>query len=115
MKTITHSDLLQLVDQTGDPCISLYVPIYTGAENRQNSTRLKKLFRNAEDALIHRGAQKTFAQEMLAPANDRLSKLTFSEEIGQSLAVFLRRGEFHVYGIHVPCDELCIVGSHFYI
>jgi hypothetical protein len=115
MNTITDSELRQLIDYSSDPCVSLYMPIYTGAENRQNSARLKKLLRKAEDALLRRGTQKSLAQELLAPASDRLALIKFSEEIGQGLAVFSGHSGCQLYGVHVPCDELSVVGNHFYI
>jgi hypothetical protein len=115
MNAITNNELLQLVDQSNDPSVSLYLPIYTGAENRQNPTRLKKLLRKAEDALLHRGTQKSVVQELLAPANERLALVKFSEEIGQALAVFSGRSGCWLYAVHVRCDELCIVGKYFHI
>jgi hypothetical protein len=115
MNAITQNDLFQLVREPGDRCVSLYMPIYTGAESRQNPTRLKKRLRNAENGLSLHGTGKEDGNEVLAPLTDLFDHLTFGEEEGRGLAAFAGRGGARAFRMDVPCDELCVVGRHFYI
>jgi hypothetical protein len=115
MEKITNHELLQLVNQSNERCVSLYMPVYNGVESRQNPTRLKKLLRLAEDELLRHGAKRAAATELLAPADDLLEHLTLSKESSESLAVFTGNGNCSVYSVPTTCDEVCVVGSHHYI
>ena len=84
MNTICNRDLLQLVEYSDDFCASLYLPLYTGAESRQNTTRLKKLLRTAEATLKRRGASPSIVQDALTSANELMGRLTFGEEGGEA-------------------------------
>jgi hypothetical protein len=70
MSLLSVDELKTLVEQPKGLCVSIYMPIYQGAEINQNPIRFKNLMLQAEELLEENGLSSKEAQELLQPAQE---------------------------------------------
>ena len=92
MNAITHADLLNLVEASGDRFVSLYLPTCSaGREMLQNPIRFKTLLHKAAEALFAKGMNGSELRSFLEPAQDLLEQPQFWTTQSHGLAVFVSR------------------------
>src|SRR5690349_14124854 len=113
---LLKNDLRGLVENTGEPCISLFAPMEeAGPATRQNKIRFKNVLGRAEERLISGGVRPGQARELLDPVRARIDDEDFWQHQSGGLAVFRSPGIRQEYRIPLQFDELAIVGSRFHI
>jgi hypothetical protein len=115
MRTLTYNDLVELAEVTDEHLVSLYMPLHTGAEHRQNPVRYKNLLRAAEEQLSKRGASSRVIRSVLEPAQQLLDDTEVWQEQGRSLAVFVGAEHIRLWRPVIDCAESCSVGSIFHV
>lgn len=115
MPLLPIDDLKELVDQTQEVCVSLYMPTYrAGAETQQNPIRFKNLIRQAESNLSDYTFSPTDATAFLEPAL-QLDKDEFWQHQREGLAVFITKGFCHSFKLPFSVNELVVVGDRFHL
>ncbi len=115
MKTFSIEELRTLVEKGTGLCTSIYMPTHrTGAESRQDPTRLKNLLREAEKHLVDRGLRTTQVREMLGPAESLVRDDLFWLHQSDSLAVFIAEGFFSYYRLPLVIDELSLTTDGYF-
>ena len=116
MGILKQDDLRQLIETSGEYCVSLYQPTHkTGREQQQDPIRLKNLITDAQEKLIEYGVRKPQAQELLRPAEDLLDDKEFWRYQSDGLAVFLSKDFTRIYRLPSNFDELLVISKKFHI
>jgi hypothetical protein len=114
MNTIDRADLRTLIEDTNEPTISIYMPLDSGADSRQNAARLKNLTRTAEEKLVASGMRTPEARQVLAGVHDYFDRSAAGESLGKSLAVLISQ-QTRIWHLPVACRECCEVGQNYYV
>jgi hypothetical protein len=113
---LSKSELVDLMENPGDRCVSIYMPTQkAGAETQQNAIRLKNLLKEAEEKLSEAGMRSVEAREMLKPAEDLLQREEFWQHQEDGLALFIAPGSFKTYRLSREFEELVMVAENFYV
>jgi len=115
MNALRRADLVRTLEESGGQVISIYMPVRSGAESRQNPVRLKNLLRDAEAQLGRRQADSAEVPQMLAPAWELVESGDLSGQVGKGLAVMLGPAGMRVWQLPFECEERCVVGRNFYV
>ncbi len=117
MDIFKQDDLEQLMETSGEWCVSLYMPAHkVGREQQQDPIRLDNLLTRAQEKLIEFGLRRPEVQELLRPAK---ALLTDQEEFWQhqsdGLAIFLSDGFFKALRLPVKFEELAVIANGFHL
>jgi hypothetical protein len=116
MAILSQSDFKALIEQTHDPCLSLYMPTYRiGAEMQQNLIQFRNLLRDAEQKFLARGVRRPEVEALLEPAQALLSEHPFWEHQAEGLAVFLAPEVFQPYRVPLKLNRFAIVADRFHV
>src|SRR5688572_5803300 len=90
MNILNRTDLQELIEQTGEWCISLYMPTHPiGSEQQQNPIRLKNLLTQVKKDLSESGLRRPDIEGLLRPAEELLLDSDFWQHQSEGLAIFL--------------------------
>lgn len=116
MTILAREELRALVEQSEEPCVSMYMPTHrAGKETQQDPIRLKNLLRDAEERLIARGMRSTEAQQLLEPIQDLVKDTMFWQYQSDGLAIFRSANLFRFYSLPLNFDELLVVTDRFHV
>ena len=116
MDIMRQTDLKQLIDTSGEWCLSLYMPTHrVGREQQQDPIRFKNLIVGAREKLLEYGLRRPEVQELLRPAESLLTNGGFWQHQSDGLAVFLSPGYSQTYRLPSRFDELLVIGNNFHI
>ncbi|MBN2385673.1 MAG: hypothetical protein JXB85_01550 [Anaerolineales bacterium] len=108
--------LRQLVSQTNQVSISLYLPTHpVGRASQQDRVHLKKLLTRAEADLGKLGYSPEKAVAILAPAQNLLTNRLFWQHQSRGLAVLLTQDDFQTYHLPQRCKELHVVSDTYHL
>jgi hypothetical protein len=110
-----RKDLQTLIQTSGGPCVSLFMPTVRAGDTQQNSIRFKNLLRAAAERLEEKGLRGPEADALLEPAKGLVNDYSFWEHQSEGLAVFRSPSLFRTY--HLPLDvrELAVVEDRFHL
>ena len=116
MTLLSQTELNRLIDSSGGPSVSLYLPTHRrGPEIQQDPICFKNLLREAERRLVASGLRSPEATELLKPAWRLQSDGFFWRHQRDGLAVFLSGETEAHYRLPVRFDELVFVGDRFHV
>lgn len=116
MDILKQDDLRQIVETSGEYCVSIYQPTHkTGREQQQDPIRLKNLISDAEEKLVKYGVRMPQIQKLLRPANDLLDDKKFWQHQSEGLAIFLSKEFTRIYRLPSRFDELVVISKNFHI
>lgn len=116
LENLPGEEFMQLLENTEEPCISIYMPIHkSGPESQQNPIRLSNLLHQAEEELKAIGMEPLAIEVLLKPAWRLLKNDHFWLQSGEGLAIFLSEDLAHHYHLPVAFDDLVVVGKHFHV
>jgi len=116
MDILNQTDLQELIEETGEWCISLYMPTHPiGWEQQQNPTRLKNLLTRVKKELSEYGLRRPDIEELLRPAEELLLDPDFWQHQSEGLAVFLSNDFSRTYRLPTKFEELLIIANNFHI
>lgn len=111
------ADLQALLDVTGKPCVSMYLP--TGAKDQnldQGRIRLKNMLRTAHAQLKEMGARETDGiGKNLRKAEHMADTNAFWSNSGRGMAVFISDETFGRYSTREEMKEIVVVSERFHL
>lgn len=110
-----QKELQQLVQTSGGPCVSLFMPTVKAGDTQQNSIRFKNLLRTAAERLEERGLRSPEAAQLLEPAKGLINDYSFWEHQDEGLAVFRSPSLFRTYRLPLSLRELAVVEERFHL
>jgi len=116
MDILKQTDLKQLIDTSGEWCVSMYMPTHRfGREQQQDPIRFKNLVARAQEKLLESGLRRPEVQEMLRPAENLLEDKDFWQHQSDGLAVFLSPDSSRSFRLPSRFDELIIIADNFHV
>ena len=116
MDILNQTDLQELIEETGEWRISLYMPTHPiGWEQQQNPTRLKNLLTRLKKDLSEYGLRRPDIEGLLRPAEELLLDPDFWQHQSEGLAVFLSNDFSRTYRLPTKFEELLIIANNFHI
>lgn len=116
MTVLSRDDLRPLLETSGGPCVSIYLPTFrSGPETQQNPIRYKNMLRTAQERLEEWGLRSPEAEEFLAPARRLVDDYPFWEHQNEGLAVYRSPDLFEAFRLPVSFHELAVVESRFHL
>jgi hypothetical protein len=113
---ITREDIQDLLQVSGGPCISLYMPTIRGSEQtQQNPIRFKNLLRSLEERLGGMGLPNGTAGELMEPLRGLLDDHAFWQTQSDGLAVFRSPEMLRTWRLPIELDELAVVENRFHL
>jgi hypothetical protein len=110
-----QKELQTLIQTSGGPCVSLFMPTVKAGDTQQNSIRFKNLLRSAAERLEERGLRSPEADELLEPAKGLVNDYSFWEHQDEGLAVFRSPSLFRTYRLPLELRELAVVEDRFHL
>ena len=113
---ITRDEFDRLLQQDGEPAVSIYMPRHIGSrDTRQDPARLKNLLNTAESKLAERGARPDAAETLLAPARALIGDEAFWRQQAHGLALFVSGDGMQAFNLPVePAEHVC-AGERFHL
>lgn len=109
-------DLKQLMETSGGPCVSIYLPTYRVGDIDESIIRFKNLLDEAKRRLKDMGMRAPEAARLLDPAQKlQDDNLAFWQHQSDGLAIFASPGWFKYYQLPVSFEALVTVSGHFHI
>jgi hypothetical protein len=116
MDMISGSQLRTLMEEGGDPCVSIYIPTSRSwPETQTNTARLKNAISEAEAHLTEHGLREPEAQDFLVRVIGLLENEGFWRHPSDGLAIFLSKDRFECYRLPIDFEEVVFVGNRFHI
>ena len=115
MDNMDEKTLMDVLQYSNSPCISIYIPTLRKAQIEQNAIRYKKLLHKAEQELKTQGFREKEYEKWLEPANELVDDLPFWSHQEDGLAVFISKDRFDTYRTKIPFDEHLVISNRFYI
>ena len=85
-----NEKLKTLMQISDDPCLSFFIPVESvGADTQQGAVNLKKLLRQAEEALKSRGMRSKHIEPLLEPLKELVEDVIFWQHQKEGLALFV--------------------------
>jgi hypothetical protein len=115
-RPITREDVQELLQISGGPCVSLYMPtIRAGAQTQQNAIRYKNLVRSLQERLEGMELPHGAADELLDPLRGLIDDHGFWQTQSDGLAVFRSPDLFRAYRMPLELEELAVVESRLHL
>jgi hypothetical protein len=115
MDTLSRDDLKTLMEETGQPCVSLFLPMErAGKETRQNAIRFKNALRDIDERLQ---SQWSIAdtRALLQPLYDLADDSKFWQYQSDGLALFRSQSALYSYRLPLNLQELLVVSDRFHV
>lgn len=105
-----------LVNQTGQPCLSIFMPTgHGGSQAPRDQLTLRKLLGQAEADLRATAVPAERIEAMLKPVRGLLSRDNFWKNLQEGLAIFSSPVIFTYSKFAQPAAEIAVVGKRFYL
>jgi len=116
MDILKQNDLKELIETSGEWCVSLYMSTHrVGREQQQEPIRFKNLVAQAQEKLLDSGLRRPEVQELLRPAESLLDDEDFWQHQSDGLAVFLAPDSARIYRLPSRFDEFVVIADNFQI
>lgn len=116
MDIFKQTDLKELIETSGELCVSLYMPTHRfGREQQQDPIRFKNLVARAQEKLLDSGLRRPEVQALLRPAESLLEDEDFWQHQSDGLAVFLSPDSSRTYRLPSNFDEIAVIAETFHI
>jgi hypothetical protein len=116
MLSFDKTQIIELVDQKSEACLSLYMPTQPmGDLTQQNPIRFKNLLTEAEDRLKERDLEKDQLDTILNPARQLLEDHTFWQNQRRGLAAFFSPETSQLYRLPYAVEEAVLLDERFHI
>ena len=116
LSAVTREEIQNLLQNPGQPCVSLYMPtIRAGAETQQNPIRLKNLLRRVHERLEETGMKDTDAAGLMTPVRELVDDQNFWQQQADGLAIFRSPEVFKTFRLPITLDENAVVEHRFHL
>lgn len=108
-------ELNKLIEHSGYPMVSIYLPTSRIENASQDQIRLKNILKEAESQLLEYGLRSPVARQLLEPVKKLLNDPTFWLYQDEGLAIFLSSDQVKYYRLPISFNELLVVGNRFHL
>jgi len=116
MDILSKQDLMDLISQSGERCVSIYMPTHrVGNEVQQDPIRFRNLMNEARDHLVSTGVCGSDLCELLGPAEKLVSNGQFWQHQGAGLALFLAEDRLRYYRLPIGFEPFVLVADRYHI
>lgn len=118
MANVNKKFLLELVDQSDEPCISIYISTEAAREGnfQKLEIKLKNKLSEAEKVLIEDwGFKETEAKDFLNEARKLIDDISFWHHHEKGLALFISENKFDYVRFNLNINDQLRVSKYFYI
>ncbi|HDQ72576.1 MAG TPA: hypothetical protein ENN19_10835, partial [Chloroflexi bacterium] len=116
MNMISTVDLARLIEMSGDPCVSIYMPTErAGPAVEKNRIRLKNMLAKTEERLSERGLRRPAITDFLQPAQALVEDTMFWQRQSDGLALYICDGYFDYYRLPIDFEELVVVADALHV
>lgn len=116
MNVPTKADLQVLIEERGDPAVTITMPTHRGSDLiQQDPIRLKNLLDEAEEKLIAWGLRTPAVRSLLEPIRDLTIMEAFWKDSGDGLALFRTADAFHLYRLPLSLHEEVKVSDRYHL
>jgi hypothetical protein len=115
MRILSKEELRTLMQSSGNPAVSIYLPTHRTGDIEQDPIRLKNLLREAEGQLVDYGLNASDVRGLLKPAQQLLPDSHFWQHQADGLAIFSSTEIFRYYQLPYSFQELAVVAERFHI
>ena len=113
---ITRDTILSLIEQAGNPSISIYLPTHErGEEVQQDPIRFKNLLKETEQKLKEYEVNQAEIDKLLEEPKKLLDQPIFWQHADKGLAVFITEDTFEYFRVPLDFKERVLVEDHFLI
>lgn len=113
---IGQEELQQIMNERGDACVSLYLPMArVGPDVQGNRIQLKNALDDVETELRERGRRKRQIDDLLNQPRKLLNDSPFWQHQLDGLALFVSDDFYETYRLPLDFEALSIVGQRFHI
>lgn len=116
MDRFTADDIRNLIEESGNPAISLYMPtVRAGKGTRQNAIRYKNLLTEVEEHLTKHKMRQTDIDNLLEQPRNLVNDTEYWQHQRLGFALLMTPEIYHTYRIPIPTRELVTVADRFTI
>jgi len=115
MMMLPREELGTLMQSSGHPAVSIYLPTHRVGDIEQDPIRLKNLLREGEAQLADYGLRTADARSLLKPIEQLFADSHFWQHQGDGLALFLSSRIFQHYRLPLSFQELLVVAERFHV
>lgn len=116
MEKFKMDDLKDLISESEDRLISIYLPTFKkGSEVNKARIQLKNLLKDAEEKLTNKGMNKRDAENYLKPAHKLLDETMFWQYQEESLALFISDKRFKYFKLPINVEPIIVVSNVYYV
>ncbi|HEV2846713.1 MAG TPA: hypothetical protein VG477_17800 [Thermoanaerobaculia bacterium] len=116
LSVIHQDDIRDLLQHSGRPCVSIYMPtIRAGAEAQQNPIRFKNLLRTVQERLEEQGMRAADAAELLTPLRELVDDQVFWQTQSDGLAILFSPDMLRTFRLPADFSELAVVENRFHL
>lgn len=116
MVVLTRSDLQMLIEERGDPAVTITMPTHRASDRiQQDPIRLKNLLDEAEDKLVAWGLRAPEAESLLQPMHDLTAMEDFWRYSSDGMALFRTADAFHLYRLPLSMDAEVRVSDRYHL
>lgn len=113
---IGKEELEQIMNERGDACVSIYLPMTrVGTEVQGNRIQLKNALDDVEKELRERGWRKPQIDDLLEQPRKLLNDSPFWQHQLDGLALFISANSYETYRLPLHFEPLLLVGQRFHI
>lgn len=113
---ITRQTILNLINKSSNPSISIYLPTHVkGEEVQQDPIRFKNCLKEVEEKLKKNEVDAKKIDKMLEGPREWLDQPMFWQQNDRGLAVFITEDIFEFYRVPIEFSEQTHVEDHFLI
>lgn len=113
---ITRETIIDLIEQAGNPSISIFLPTHVkGEEVQQDPIRFKNLLKQAESKLKDQKVGQTTIDQLLEEPRKWLDQPLFWQHADKGLAVFITEDKVEHFRVPLSFREQVQVNNHFLI
>lgn len=114
MDRFTADDLRRLIEEVGNPAISLYMPtVRAGKDTRENAIRFKNLLTEVEDQLSELGTRKSDIDTLLERPRNLVNDNEYWQHQNHGFTLHMTPETYYTYRLPAPVSELVTVADRF--
>lgn len=116
MRVLTTSDLRTLIDERGDPAVTITMPTHRSSDGiQQDPIRLKNLLDEAEDRLAAWGLRTPVVRSLLEPIRELTIMEDFWRYSSDGMALFRTADAFRLYRLPLSMDAEVRVSDRYHL
>lgn len=115
MALFQKKQFIDLANEEGEYCISLYVPTRRIGENKESRLTLKNQISSVEKELAGIGLKGKEVNEYLNPLKEIINDSSFWRHLSDTLVIFRSRKTMFSKNLPIQTDEFSLVSRRFYV